>query len=721
MNKLLFLDTETAGLRGDVISIQESRSWDDLRTGVKENEIGIIYPTEILRNQDRVNIDRLQNLFEDLNDPVVTVVLFNGTFDLWKLYQLREKMIGREAVRPFRCQVLDLMLHCKWHPVLSILSANKKVVKLKNIPKKYYEKICEVVEKLLVKNLKLPVKLSKKSQNVKKSDKRSVVYSIASSGRLKEIMRLLGEKTDQIEEVLELADWEERTYLPIRKEEEEKYEELYKTNLLKLQKDARAIRYAKNDIEYLVKLYDYLGKPGPTVHDSCVSVVAYTHWFGFEIDLEKTKQLKGEIEGKLREIEKQTPFSIQSPPQRLKYIQKHIVGGDGELVKKADKKVVGELIRGNLVDDEAKGVLQGVLSYKPLFQQLAYLSAWIEAGRCYPDFRVIGTNSYRMGGTGGLSLHGLAKSGGIRGCLKACQGGDFDALEMTIAEFFYEDSLFSSAFEKGLDMHLMAACILFPDEMPEYEEAKKIKEDSSHPNHKLIKNKRQIAKTINFAIIYGATGFKLAPILGCTAEEAEKKMEESYFKAYPGIKEARDFFHASVCTADTEQWTRDSVAKMPDAVRDLTGNQVRWLKFEKNIARIFWEETDRIAKESKADNKEKSFIRSKEKGAQTEFQAIRSACLGAALGIQSAVSRSVGNFPIQSTGAYLTKKLMERLWEKFRLPMMNVHDEVLIPSGFEDKFEEVEGEVNQFIEENRKLIRFLGMAWKRMETWADKD
>lgn len=49
------------------------------------------------------------------------------------------------------------------------------------------------------------------------------------------------------------------------------------------------------------------------------------------------------------------------------------------------------------------------------------------------------------------------------------------------------------------------------------------------------KDKRQIAKSANFALAYGGNGFTIASNLGISAEEGDRVYED-YFKAFPGLK-----------------------------------------------------------------------------------------------------------------------------------------------------------------------------------------
>ena len=127
------------------------------------------------------------------------------------------------------------------------------------------------------------------------------------------------------------------------------------------------------------------------------------------------------------------------------------------------------------------------------------------------------------------------------------------------------------------------------------------------------------------------------------------------------------------------------------------------------------EELSNVAKDSS-----KLVIRRESKGWQEMKQAIRSACLGAASAIQKGVYRQLGNFPIQSAGAICTKIVMSSLWDQLGIPMMNVHDEIIVPKEYEDYYERAKETVSLALKELEKTIPYLTLDWKKIKTWAEK-
>jgi DNA polymerase-1 len=94
---------------------------------------------------------------------------------------------------------------------------------------------------------------------------------------------------------------------------------------------------------------------------------------------------------------------------------------------------------------------------------------------------------------------------------------DYSQIELRILALIADVSQLKIAFENGIDVHLQTAKYLFPNEADPYA-------------------KRGLAKTINFAVLYGQTPWGLARELGISATEA-KEYIESFFQLYKEIEE----------------------------------------------------------------------------------------------------------------------------------------------------------------------------------------
>ena len=96
---------------------------------------------------------------------------------------------------------------------------------------------------------------------------------------------------------------------------------------------------------------------------------------------------------------------------------------------------------------------------------------------------------------------------------------DYAQIELRIAAHLSRDPLLMQTFRDGVDVHAATAATLF-DTTPDA-----VSEDQ-----------RRLAKTINFAILYGISGWGLAQRTDMTLEEADPFIKR-YRSRYPGIDE----------------------------------------------------------------------------------------------------------------------------------------------------------------------------------------
>ncbi len=94
-------------------------------------------------------------------------------------------------------------------------------------------------------------------------------------------------------------------------------------------------------------------------------------------------------------------------------------------------------------------------------------------------------------------------------------GIDYSQIELRLLAHFSQDSVLVDAFKEGKDIHLQTATVLFGEE------------DAAA--------KRNIAKTVNFGLLYGMGQKKLSDTLGITTKEA-KEIIEKYFASFPTVR-----------------------------------------------------------------------------------------------------------------------------------------------------------------------------------------
>ena len=129
----------------------------------------------------------------------------------------------------------------------------------------------------------------------------------------------------------------------------------------------------------------------------------------------------------------------------------------------------------------------------------------------------------------------------IAGNKRKLIGADVSSLEPHIAAYVSGDPGLIDIFVTGKDFYSAIAIKQF-----ELKDMSAFKDD---PNYLGDKNKalRNKTKTYSLAIFYGASGYRIAEVLKCEVEEANKLIE-GYLKAFPNIKKFIDKSHFEACT-----------------------------------------------------------------------------------------------------------------------------------------------------------------------------
>jgi DNA polymerase-1 len=149
----------------------------------------------------------------------------------------------------------------------------------------------------------------------------------------------------------------------------------------------------------------------------------------------------------------------------------------------------------------------------------------LHAGRLYAGWRQIGADSGRMA-CGNPNLQNMPRDPHYRKCIVAPPGrilvkADYSQIELRIAAKLSEDPAMLDAYVRGEDLHLATARMVLGVENP-------------------TKEQRQIAKSLNFGLLYGmgAKGFRqyARSQYGVALSEQEAgRYRSAFFKTYPGL------------------------------------------------------------------------------------------------------------------------------------------------------------------------------------------
>ncbi|GHS29288.1 DNA polymerase I [Helicobacter pylori] len=249
---------------------------------------------------------------------------------------------------------------------------------------------------------------------------------------------------------------------------------------------------------------------------------------GFKIDAPYFKRLEQEFKNELKVLERQilnligVDFNLNSPKQLGEVLYEKL-----ELPKnKSHSTDEKSLLK--ILDKHPSIAL--ILEYRELNKLFnTYTTPLLRLkdkdDKIHTTFIQTGT------ATGRLSSHSpnlqnipvrspkglLIRKGFIASSKEYCLlGVDYSQIELRLLAHFSQDKDLMEAFLKGRDIHLETSKALFGED--------------------LAKEKRSIAKSINFGLVYGMGSKKLSETLNIPLNEA-KSYIEAYFKRFPSIKD----------------------------------------------------------------------------------------------------------------------------------------------------------------------------------------
>ncbi|GAA8438768.1 DNA polymerase I [Helicobacter pylori] len=298
----------------------------------------------------------------------------------------------------------------------------------------------------------------------------------------------------------------------------------------KLERLDRELNALKRLCEYFEKggLEEGLLALAREVETPFVKVLMGMEFQGFKIDAPYFKRLEQEFKDELKVLEHQildligVDFNLNSPKQLSEILYERL-----ELPKnKSHSTDEKSLLK--ILDKHPSIAL--ILEYRELNKLFnTYTTPLLRLkdkdDKIHTTFIQTGT------ATGRLSSHSpnlqnipvrspkglLIRKGFIASSKEYCLlGVDYSQIELRLLAHFSQDKDLMEAFLKGRDIHLETSKALFGGD--------------------LAKEKRSIAKSINFGLVYGMGSKKLSETLNIPLNEA-KSYIEAYFKRFPSIKD----------------------------------------------------------------------------------------------------------------------------------------------------------------------------------------
>jgi len=279
-----------------------------------------------------------------------------------------------------------------------------------------------------------------------------------------------------------------------------------------------------------------------------VQVLAQMEIDGIKLDLKLLKGLSQDLEKRLIKLieniyeEAGTQFNINSPKQLGQV-----------LFEKLKLPVVKKTKTGFSTDEEVLKRLQDkhklpayLLEYRQLTKlKNTYLDALpklvdLKTGRVHTSFNQTGTETGRLSSSNpnlqnipiktdiGSRIRQAIISSGKNTCLLSC---DYSQIELRVLAHLSQDKTLIDAFKANQDIHRLTASLIY-----------------NVSEEEVSDNMREVAKRVNFGIVYGQSAFGLSKDLEIPVKEAQNFID-AYFLRYSKV---RDYIESQVKKAEEQ-------------------------------------------------------------------------------------------------------------------------------------------------------------------------
>jgi len=305
-----------------------------------------------------------------------------------------------------------------------------------------------------------------------------------------------------------------------------------------------ATKYAAEDAYITLKLFSlfneklelqdatHLVQESKDVEVPFISTLLGMEKEGIKLDAEFLENFLVEVKETLSNLTKNiyelagSEFNINSTKQLGVVLFEHLglpVGKKTKTGYSTDEKVLKSL-------KDKHEIITSLLEYREVYklystyiEPLLKLSREDKDSRIHTSFVQTGTATGRLSSKNPNLQNIPARSAlglKIREAFVADEGKkligiDYSQIELRLLAHFSQDAVLVDAFKSDKDIHLQTAIALFGEEE--------------------APNKRAVAKTVNFGLLYGMGQKKLSETLGITTKEA-KAIIERYFESFPTVK-----------------------------------------------------------------------------------------------------------------------------------------------------------------------------------------
>lgn len=289
-----------------------------------------------------------------------------------------------------------------------------------------------------------------------------------------------------------------------------------------------AILAAKVREEGLWDLYAEVERP-------LIGILAAMEAAGVKVDVDRLRQLSSEFAGRLEEIQADIyaragrEFNIGSGPQLRQVLFEELKLPSVKKTPKGEPSTDAEVL------EELAGMHplpRRIVQYRQLEKlKSTYLDALAdlahaEDGRVHASFNQVVTATGRLSSSEPNLQNIPVRTEDGRQIRQAFIPGfdgwslltaDYSQIELRILAHYSRDPRLVQAFAEDRDIHAVVASEIF-----------------RVPLDEVTPEQRRMAKTVNFGVIYGLSGFGLAARLGIKRPEADAFIE-AYFREYRGV------------------------------------------------------------------------------------------------------------------------------------------------------------------------------------------
>jgi DNA polymerase-1 len=219
-------------------------------------------------------------------------------------------------------------------------------------------------------------------------------------------------------------------------------------------------------------------------------------------------------------------FNINSTKQLGVILFEHLglpVGKKTKTGYSTDEKVLNSLKDHHAIVPKLLEYREVYKLYSTYIEPLLKLSKEDKNSRIHTSFVQTGTATGRLSSKNPnlqniptrTPLGAKIREAFVAGEGKKLIGIDYSQIELRLLAHFSQDGVLVDAFRHDKDIHMQTAIALFGEDE--------------------AKDKRAVAKTVNFGLLYGMGQKKLSDTLGITTKEA-KEIIERYFESFPTVK-----------------------------------------------------------------------------------------------------------------------------------------------------------------------------------------